>query len=119
LSRTCVWQVVLGIVLLGGTLLWLCGRGVNHIGASGLISGLIVFLVVRGCLLRRFRTVVIAIVTFFLYGGTLMWGIIPGDPLVSWDGHLCGALAGGLVAFGLARWSWNRQSPRCVAVHSA
>ena len=47
--------------------------------------------------------VVVAVITFLLYGTSLLWGFIPRDTQVSWDGHLCGAVAGGLLAFQLAR----------------
>ena len=98
-SNTKSPAIVLSIVLSGGTLLWLFGRPMIHVGASGLIYGLIAFLIVTGFLERRIIPVVISIVVGFLYGGTLVWGIIPGvQSHVSWDGHLLGAVAGGLVA---------------------
>ena len=97
------WQIVAEIVILGGVILWAFGRSANHIGASGLVSGLIAFLILGGVFERRFVPVVVAIVTFVLYGGSLFWGLIPGSTEVSWDGHLCGAVAGGLLAFQLAR----------------
>ena len=42
----------LAIALAGGVLLWLFGRGVNHIGASGLVFGLAGYLIASGCLGR-------------------------------------------------------------------
>jgi membrane associated rhomboid family serine protease len=47
-SRARPWVPVVGIVLLGGFLLWLVGRRRIHIGASGLIFGLISFLIICG-----------------------------------------------------------------------
>src|SRR5208283_5189650 len=47
-SRAQSWEIVVDIVLLGGALLWLCGRPDDHIGASGLIFGLISFLILSG-----------------------------------------------------------------------
>ena len=92
-------RIVVSIVLLGGTLLWLVGRSMIHIGASGLIYGLIVYLIVAGFLERRFVPIVISLVVGFLYGGTLLLGIVPSlASHDSWEGHLCGAVAGGLVA---------------------
>ena len=103
-SRARSWEVVTGIVLLGGGLLWLCGRSVTHIGASGLIFGLIAFLMVSGCLERRFIPLAISIAVTFFYGGTLISGVIPRlGSHISWDGHLFGAIAGGIVAFLLTR----------------
>ena len=104
-SRAKSWQIVAEIVVVGGVILWIFGRGAIHIGASGLVSGLIAFLILGGAFERRFVPVIVAAVTFVLYGGSLFWGLIPRDPKVSWDGHLCGAVAGGLLAFQLARRS--------------
>lgn len=45
-----------------------------------------------------------SLIVGILYGGTLIWGVLPGvDSQVSWDGHLCGAIAGGLIAWFLTR----------------
>jgi membrane associated rhomboid family serine protease len=47
-----------------------------------------------------------------LYGGTLLAGVLPSaGSHVSWDGHLCGAIAGGLSAFFLARESRQQKQP--------
>lgn len=109
-SRIGWHYVVAAIVVLSGTLLWLIGRGDTvHIGASALVFGLITFLIFRGIFQRQVVPVLIAVVVGCLYGTTLLWGVLPlsGDD-VSWDGHLCGTLAGGLVAYALAtrpRWA--------------
>ena len=42
------WSTVLQIVLLGGILLWIFGRPAVHVGASGLIYGLIAYLMAAG-----------------------------------------------------------------------
>jgi len=101
-SRAQSWEIVVDIVLLGGALLWLCGRPDDHIGASGLIFGLISFLILSGLLEKRLIPLAIAVVVGFAFGGTLIFGVLPTvGPNVSWDGHLCGAVAGGIVAYGL------------------
>ena len=102
-SRAKAWVIAIEIIVLGGVILWIFGRSANHIGASALISGLIAFLILGGFFERRPVPIVVAVLTFFLYGGSLIWGIIPSSKEVSWDGHLCGAIAGGLLAFQLAR----------------
>ncbi len=71
------------------------------IGASGLIFGWLVYLVVRGFFTRRPGQILLGIVLFLLYGG-LLWGVLPGQPGVSWQGHLFGAIGGGLAAWLLA-----------------
>ncbi len=103
-SRADSWKVVVEIVLLGGVLLWLFGRPANHIGASGLISGLIAFLIVSGLLERRFVPLVISVGVIFFYGGSLLLGVVPRlGSHISWDGHLFGAVAGGVIAYLLTR----------------
>jgi membrane associated rhomboid family serine protease len=95
------WEVVAEIVVFGGLLLWLVGRsGFVHVGASGLVFGLIAFLLVSGPLEKRFLPVAVAVFVALMYGGTLIFGILPGvHARVSWDGHLCGAAAGAMIAF--------------------
>lgn len=98
--RSNSWQIVIGIVLLNGTLLWLIGRNAIHVGASGLIFGLIAFLIVSGLMERRPIPLAVSLLVGALYGGTLVVGVIPfwGSD-VSWDGHLCGAISGALMAY--------------------
>ena len=94
-------QVVVLIVLIGGSLLWLFGRGdMVHIGASGLIFGLITYLVVSGFLEKRPIPIAIALLVGVIYGGTLLSGVVPRfNSQISWDGHLWYAVAGVLVAY--------------------
>ena len=61
------------MVLLGGLLLWVFGRSATHIGASGLIFGLITFLMVSGVLEKRLVPLAVCLLVGFLYGGTLLW----------------------------------------------
>jgi membrane associated rhomboid family serine protease len=96
------WQAVVEIVLLGGFLLWLFGRPAIHIGASGLVFGLIAFLIVSGFRGGRIIPLAIALVVGFVYGGTLLSGVLPRlKSHISWEGHLCCAVAGGIVAYAL------------------
>ena len=39
----------------------------------------------------------IGVVVFLFYGG-LIWGVLPSDPLVSWQAHLGGAVGGVFAA---------------------
>jgi membrane associated rhomboid family serine protease len=101
-SRPRSWAIVAGMVVVSGALLWLFGRQANHIGASALIYGLIAYLFVAGILERRFVPLALALVVGFLYGGTLAAGVVPRvGSYISWDGHLCGAVAGALIAYWL------------------
>ena len=111
-SKANSWAVVVEVVLLGGVLLWLFGRPAIHIGASGLIFGLIAFLIVSGLLERRFVPLVISVVVAFFYGGSLLLGVVPRlGSHISWDGHFCGAAAGGIIAYVLTRNSVRQAGP--------
>ena len=102
-SRARSWEVVVWIILLGGLLLWVFGREAVHIGASGLISGLTAFLILSGFLEKRIVPLLIALLVGFLYGSSVLMGVVPRfGSEISWDGHLCGAIAGGIVACALA-----------------
>ncbi|GAA1665764.1 hypothetical protein GCM10010977_05340 [Citricoccus zhacaiensis] len=93
------WLLTAGIWLLGGFGTWLIGGlGTNHIGASVIVYGYAAFLVTYGVLSRRFTAIAAAVVVVLLYGG-IVWGFLPINPRVSWQGHLAGAAAGVVVAF--------------------
>ncbi|NUL44035.1 rhomboid family intramembrane serine protease [Cellulosimicrobium funkei] len=93
------WLITAGIWLLGGFGTWLIGGlGTNHIGASVIVYGYAAFLVTYGILSRRFTAIAAAVVVVLLYGG-IVWGFLPINPRVSWQGHLAGAAAGVVVAF--------------------
>jgi membrane associated rhomboid family serine protease len=99
-SKARSWAIVLHIVLFGGFLLWLFGRSADHIGASGLIFGLIAFLLVSGFLEKRVIPLLVSLAVGFLYGWTLFWGVMPRlGSSISWDGHLWSAVAGAIVAY--------------------
>ena len=102
-SRANSGAIVVLIILLGGAGLWLFGRQALHIGASGLVFGLIAFHIFAGIFERRAQSILIAIVVGVLYASTLFQGVLPMQRGVSWDGHLFGALAGVVVALLAAR----------------
>ena len=104
-TRPRPWSVVAAIVVGSGALLWLVGRPGNHIGASGLVFGLAVFLVLIGLLEKKPLPLLASLLVAFLYGGTVLTGVIPlvAPDGVSWDGHLAGAVTGAAAAFYLAK----------------
>jgi len=102
-SRANAWVIVVMIALLSGTLLWVFGRPMNHIGASGIIFGLIAFLVLSGLFEKRFIPLLVSVLVGFLYGGSLVVRILPGQSGISWDGHICGVGAGAATAWVTAR----------------
>jgi len=90
---------VLGLIyLLTGILVWLFARQVYHIGASGIIYGLLGFLFFSGVFRRDNRSIAIALLVTFIYGG-LIWGVLPGVKGISWESHLFGGFSGIIIAF--------------------
>lgn len=102
-SQAASGRVFAVIWVAGGGLLWLFGRSADHIGASGLVYGLVAFLLAAGVVERRLIAAGAAVLTGLLYGGSLIAGVLPtAGAAVSWDGHLCGAVAGILATSRLA-----------------
>lgn len=108
LSVTALIWVVGGLgTWLVGTEAAFMGKPVTHLGASGVIFGWLVFLLVRGFFLRNPGQITVSIV-LFVYWGSMLWGVLPGQPGVSWEGHLFGALGGLLAAWLVGRVSRPR-----------
>jgi len=86
------------IIVVSGLGVWLIApTGSNTAGASGLIFGLFGYLVVRGFVDRRITDVALGTVVAFFYG-SILWGVLPTDSGISWQGHLFGLLGGILAA---------------------
>ena len=110
-SRANSFGIVVLIGLLCGCGLWLFGRTALHIGASGIVFGLIAFHIFAGVFERRLQSVFISVVVGLLYASTVIQGILPTQQGVSWEGHLIGAISGGVVALITARMLRQNQSP--------
>ena len=107
---------VIPIVWLGSGLLgWFIGRPSLHVGASGVLYGLLAFVFASGVIRRDLRSVAVSLVVWFLYG-TLIWGVFPIRPNMSWELHLSGGIVGVLMAFlyrgwdrvAIKRYSWEQ-----------
>lgn len=83
--------------VVGGLGTWLVGAPFIHLGASVLVFGWMAFLLVRGFYARSAGQITLAVMLFLLWGG-MLWGVLPGTPGVSREGHLFGALGGLLAA---------------------
>ncbi|MGW0551866.1 rhomboid family intramembrane serine protease [Streptomyces altiplanensis] len=102
--------VVLVIVLVSGLGVWLTAPDhSNTAGASGVVFGLFGYLLVRGFVDRSALDVVTGLVVAAVYG-SILWGVLPANAAVSWQGHLFG-LAGGVLAAFLFRRRTSPTSP--------
>jgi membrane associated rhomboid family serine protease len=81
-----------------GLLVWIFARQVYHIGASGVVYGFVSFLFFSGLFRRDNKSISLALIITFLYGG-LVWGMIPGWKGISWEAHLFGAITGLAAAY--------------------
>ena len=86
------------ISIVAGLLVWLFARPASHIGASILIFGYWGYLMIFGLLSRSFKDMLIGLITVFLYGG-LIFSFFRYNPSVSIEGHVFGALSGGLFGW--------------------
>ncbi len=84
--------------VVGGIGVWLIGATSSvHIGASITIFGFLGYLLLRGWFDRRFWVIIGSVLVALSYGG-LVFGVLPGQPGISWEGHLFGFVGGALAA---------------------
>jgi membrane associated rhomboid family serine protease len=94
-------RFVLPALYLGpGIFVWLFGRDSIHIGASGLVYGIVAYVFVGGILRRDRRAWAASVLVAFFYGA-MVWGVLPLKHGVSWETHLAAAAIGVVLAFGL------------------
>lgn len=90
-------KIFLWLFFISGFWLWVIGRPSSHIGASGIIYALASFILVSGIIRKNPRLSAVSLIVIFLYG-SMIWGILPTNEAVSWEGHLAGFVAGIIVA---------------------
>jgi len=77
---------------------WLIGRGRSiHLGASSIVFGLAAFLIVAGFMMKSWRSAAVAVFVVVVFGG-IFYGVLPQAGPISWEGHLCGGIAGAWTA---------------------
>ena len=111
-------RIVLPAVYLGtGVAVWLFARGSSHVGASGLVYGLVSYIFVAGLIRRDRRAIAASLLVSFMYGASV-WGLLPIERGVSWETHLAAALIGLVLAIVLRRrdipprrrYSWEEEN---------
>ena len=112
-------KIVVPVLYLGSGLgVWLFARHAYHIGASGLTFGVMFFVFTIGVLRWDTRAIILAMVVFFLYG-SMIWGIFPGKPGISYESHFFGAAIGIILAILLKhhdpapatkKYSWEEEA---------
>ncbi len=95
---------LLTIWLVSALIIWTFGRSGCHLGASGIIYGLAFMLATLGFLKKQRTLGAFALIIVFMYG-SMVWGVLPQEGNVSWEGHAGGALAGVLLAI-----FWRKKS---------
>ena len=92
------WEVAGWLYLITGFWVWAAARGGSyHIGASGVVYALAAYLIVGGIVRKHVRLMTISMAVLILYGG-IFYGVLPGDPGISWESHLLGAVSGAFMA---------------------
>ena len=86
------------IYFITGIAVWLLARERFHIGLSGVVFGLVTFVMSNGFFRRNLKSIVLALIVFLLYSGMLA-GVFPMKEGISWESHLYGALAGIFTAY--------------------
>ena len=110
-SRKEFLWVTIVVTLSSGLGAWLFGASNSvHIGASGVIFGYFGFLLARGFFDRQLVSIALSLIVGAIYG-YLLWGVLPNQPNVSWQGHLFGFLGGVLLARGIAQKRGNIGKP--------
>lgn len=95
--REIAFKTFFWIYLMSGVWIWISARESYHIGASGLVYGLVTFLFFSGWFRKEKKVAAISMLVIFLYGG-LWWGMLPIKEDISFEGHIWGAFAGLLLA---------------------
>jgi len=83
--------------LIANIWIWFGARQAYHIGASGLVYSFASFLFFSGVFGKNMKLMAISLLVVFLYG-SMIWGVLPIQPQVSWESHLMGAIAGMVLA---------------------
>ncbi|KXK40871.1 MAG: rhomboid family intramembrane serine protease [Saprospiraceae bacterium] len=97
--RKVAFHAFFSVMVGSGLLVWLFARPSYHVGASGIVYGLISFIFWTGVFKKNKKSIILSAIILILYSGSVE-GIFPNvQPNISWESHLFGALVGIVVAF--------------------
>ncbi len=101
--KTVANRSLLYIYLFTGSLVWIVGGIYKpyafHIGASGVVYGLISFIFFSGIFRRNVRSVILALIMILMYSGMVV-GLFPdAEGQISNESHIAGAVVGTFLAF--------------------
>jgi len=97
------WIVTAITMIVGGFGVWVFApANTITVGASILVFGYLGFLLFRGYFQRNIASIALSLFVLFTYSGAL-WGLLPGRPGVSWQGHLFGFIGGAIAAKFIAK----------------
>lgn len=105
--RRISYRIFIQLYILSGICVWLSGREAWHIGASGVVYAMAAFHFVSGIIRNDVRLLTLSVTVVFLYGG-MVWGMLPINPDVSWEGHLWGAVSGVVLAWHYRKFTIRR-----------
>jgi membrane associated rhomboid family serine protease len=111
------FRVLPMVYLVPGIAVWLLARDGVHVGASGLVYGLVAYIFVAGLIRRDRRAIATSMLVAFMYG-SVAWGVLPINPRVSWETHLAAMLIGVIMAILMrnrdnpprVRYSWENEA---------
>ncbi len=107
------------VIVVGGIGTWLISPAtttelghvipVDTIGASGVVFGYAGYLVTRGLFDRRPLELLVGAIVALIWGAALIASLVPHEG-VSWQAHVCGGIAGILVAWILSAHDHRRRA---------
>ena len=91
------FKILFWIYIISGLWVWCAARPAFHMGASAVVYGLASFVFFSGIIRKNTTLLAFSLIVVFLYG-SMVWGIFPIQEKISWEGHLFGAVIGGILA---------------------
>jgi membrane associated rhomboid family serine protease len=96
------------IIVIGGLGTWVIGPGgTSTVGASGVVFGYATYLLTRGFFDRSIWELGVGMVVGVVWGAALASSLVPHSG-ISWQAHLCGGIAGVIVAWRLSQVDHRR-----------